>query len=210
MDRMQAIGALELSTYHKLTYSINFDNFSYIPAWCTQLSGSPLVLSRDWHLVGLQAISESLFEPLSGLWLELLSLKNFFLPCLQQRGSMSCRPVLWLAFLRPVLSLRAYFASTASVRVMKQLFVCFCCAGRGNALLKQLLAYFQTTELAYDAAAATPLHCLWSTFQEGFPGGHLYGSQLGLSGGRYRLNIGFLISHAKYNGCYRRSISVLA
>lgn len=39
---------------------------------------------------------------------------------------------------------------------MKQLFVCFCCAGWGHALLKQLLAYFQTTELVYDAAGATP------------------------------------------------------
>lgn len=93
---------------------------------------------------------------MSGLWIELLSLKNVFLSCLQQRGSLSCGPVLWLALLRPVLSLRAYFALTASVRVMKQLFVCFCCAGWGYALLKQLLAYFQTTELAYDAAGAAP------------------------------------------------------
>lgn len=206
MDRLQAVVASELSTCHKLTYSLNFDNFSYI-SWRTQLSGSPLVLSRDWHLVGLQAVSESPFEPLSGLWLELPSLKNVFLPCLQQRGSLSCRPVLWLAFLQPVLSLRAYFDSTASVRVIKQLFVCFCCAGWGYALLKQPLAYFQTTELAYDSAGATPS---WGGggegwlslehFSRGLPWRTFVWQLVGPLLARYRLNIGSLISHAKHNG----------
>lgn len=31
--------------------------------------------------------------------------------------------------------------------------------------------------------------CLWSAFQEGSPGGNLYGSRLGLFWGLYRLNI---------------------
>lgn len=151
----------------------------------------------------------------AGLWLELPSLKNVFLPCLQQRGSLSCRPVLWLALLQPVLSLRAYFASTASVMVMRQLFVCFCCAGWGHALLKKHLAFFQTTELAYDAAGATPS---WGgggegwlsleRFSRGLPWRTFVWQPVGPPLGALHVEY-WLLDISKYNGCYRRNISVL-